>query len=105
MAASDSFGQPVVHWKASCPPLAPTIDRMTANLSIIFASRGNTSQMSMPGTAVLIGLNSPRTSAGASGLRSHRSWCGGPPPRKTLMTALCPEPEEVGDGLLAASAR
>ena len=62
---------------------------MTANLSIIAASRGSSSQISMPGTLVAIGLNSPRISAGASGLRSNMSWCGGPPGRKTMMTALC----------------
>ena len=52
------------------------------------ASCGNTSQISMPGTLVAIGLNSPRISAGASVLISHMSWCGGPPPRKILITAL-----------------
>ena len=51
--------------------------------------RGKTSQIWMPGTLVLIGLNSPRISPGASVLMSHMSWCGGPPPRKMLMTALC----------------
>ena len=53
------------------------------------ASLGNVSPMWMPGTFVSIGLNSPRISSGASGLRSHMSWCGGPPARKMLMTALC----------------
>ena len=43
----------------------------------------------MPGTFVAIGLNSPRISAGASVLISQVSWCGGPPPRKMLITALC----------------
>ena len=70
-----------MHWKASWSPLDPTIERMMANLSIIFAMRGKCSQMSMPGTFVLIGLNSPRMSTGASGFKSHMSWWGGPPGR------------------------
>ena len=53
------------------------------------AMRGNCSQISMPGTLVLIGLNSPRISAGASIFRSNMSWCGGPPGRKIMMIALC----------------
>ena len=52
-------------------------------------SCGKTSPIWMPGTLVAIGLNSPRISTGASVLMSHMSWCGGPPPRKMLMTALC----------------
>ena len=55
---------PVRHSKASCAPLAPTIERIGTNLSIIAAIRGKCSQISMPGTLVLIGLNSPRISAG-----------------------------------------
>ena len=35
--------------------------------------------MSMPGTLVLIGLNSPRYSTGASGFRSYMSMWLGPP--------------------------
>src|SRR4030095_7455150 len=42
----------------------------------------------MPDTFVAIGLNSPRNSAGAVGLRSHMSWCDGPPLKWTLMIAL-----------------
>ena len=37
--------------------------------------------ISMPGTLVAIGLNSPRNSTGAVGFRSNMSWCEGPPPR------------------------
>jgi hypothetical protein len=55
--------------------------RTIANLSAIFAWSGNSSQTSMPGTFVLIGLNSPRYSAGAAGLRSYMSMCDGPPLR------------------------
>jgi hypothetical protein len=67
---------------------APTRERMTTHLSMRAAMRVNTSPIWTPGTRVLIGLNPPRISAGASVLISHMSWCGGPPPRKTLMTAL-----------------
>ena len=38
-----------------------------------------TRMLSIPGTLVLIGRNSPRNSAGASGLRSYMSMCDGPP--------------------------
>ena len=62
---------------------------MAANLSIIEASCGSNSQISMPGTLVAMGLNSPRISTGASGFKSIRSWCGGPPDRKIMITALC----------------
>ena len=34
-----------------------------------------------PATLVSIGLNSPRNSVGASGLRSYMSMCDGPPGR------------------------
>ena len=84
-----SGSQPVLHWNASWRSVAPTTERITAALSIRPASCGKTSQISMPGTLVAIGLNSPRISAGASVLISHMSWCGGPPPRKMLITALC----------------
>ena len=59
------------------------IPRMTANLSAHFASIGRCSQIRTPAALVSIGLNSPRTSAGASGLRSNVSWCDGPPSMKT----------------------
>ena len=62
--------------------------RMIAILSITRACRGNSSQSSMPGTLVAIGLNSPRNSLGASGFRSYVSMCDGPPPRKTWITAV-----------------
>ncbi len=54
-------------------------ERMTASLSACRAVRGNSSLKRMPGTFVLIGLNGPRISAGASGLGSNVSCCGGPP--------------------------
>src|ERR1043165_7424788 len=62
--------------------------RMRTYLSAILARRGKSSQISMPGTLVGMGRNSPRTSDGASGLRSHMSWWLGPPDRWTLMIAL-----------------
>src|SRR5207253_1664252 len=89
--ARDFFGQPDVHCKASCPPVDPTTERMATNLSIRAAIFGKTSPICRPGTRVAIGLNSPRISAGAEVLISHMSWCGGPPPRKTLITDLWPE--------------
>ena len=54
-----------------------------------FASRawsGNSSQMSMPGTAVRIGRNGPRISAGASGFGSNVSNWLGPPHIQKRMT-------------------
>src|SRR6476646_8376536 len=42
----------------------------------------------MPGTFVLMGLNSPRTSAGAFGLRSYISMWLGPPASHTRITDL-----------------
>lgn len=62
-----------MHWNPAWAPSQPTTERMIAQRSIRVASRGNTSQISMPGTFVPIGLNSPRTSLGASGFRSHMS--------------------------------
>src|SRR5712692_2270002 len=40
----------------------------------------------MPGTLVLIGLNSPRMLAGASGLGSQMSMWLGPPCRNSMIT-------------------
>ena len=57
-------------------------------LSAIFACRGNSSQTSMPGTLVLIGMNSPRYSLGASGFMSYISMCGGPPGSQTKITEV-----------------
>src|SRR4051812_5476947 len=43
--------------------------------------------------SVAIGLNSPRTSAGASGLRSKVASCDGPPPMNSRMHAFAlPKP-------------
>ena len=51
------------------------------------------SLMCVPGILVLIGLNSPRMFAGASGLGSQMSMWLGPPCRKIMMTFLAlPKP-------------
>ena len=46
---------------------------MMAKSFMRLANRGSNSQIWMPGTAVEIGLNSPRYSAGALGFRSNVS--------------------------------
>ena len=56
-------------------------ERTTASLSHMRACMGKCSQIWTPGTLVAIGLNSPRNSIGASGLRSYMSMWDGPPPR------------------------
>ena len=53
---------------------------------MIFACSGRCSLISMPGTFVVIGLNSPRNSAGASGLRSYMSMWLGPPASQSRIT-------------------
>ena len=61
---------------------------MKAKRSAMPATFGINSQIRRPATFVAIGLNSPRTSTGASGFRSIVSRCGGPPSRWMLMTDL-----------------
>src|SRR5688572_7806059 len=61
---------------------------MMAYLSARAASLGKCSLIEMPGTEVAIGLNSPRISAGASGLGSQVSSCEGPPHIKIKMHCL-----------------
>ena len=46
------------------------------------------SQIRTSGTLVAMGLNSPRTSAGAAGFRSHVSCWAGPPHMKSRMHAF-----------------
>ena len=55
-------------------------------MSAIFACIGISSQISIPGTLVAMGLNSPRYSLGASGFMSYMSRCDGPPLRWIMMT-------------------
>ena len=52
--------------------------RIKVTRSMTLARFGKTSLICKPGTDVAIGLNSPRTSAGASGLGSNVSRCDGP---------------------------
>src|SRR3990172_8466328 len=73
----ESNGQPVSDWTLSCSFCIPVMERMIVYLSATLASSGINSQISMPGTLVAIGLNSPRYSFGASGFRSNISiFCG-----------------------------
>ena len=62
--------------------------RTTAKRSAIRAWRGISSHIGMPGTFEGMGRNSPRYSAGASGLMSYMSMWLGPPPRQIMMTDL-----------------
>ncbi len=55
------------------------IERIRLNLSVSFASFGNSSLRCSPGTFVWIGWNGPRTSRGASGFGSNVSRWLGPP--------------------------
>src|SRR4051812_40810356 len=64
------------------------IPRTIASLSITPAKSGMYWQISMPGTFVAIGVNSPRISAGASGFISKLSMCDGPPRIQIMMTDL-----------------
>ena len=59
--------------------------------------------MWMPGTLVAIGLNSPRTSAGASGFRSHMSCVAAPPSRYSRMTFFA-LPGRAAAGLRSSAA-
>ena len=67
------MGKPVTFWKLECSSRRPTIDRMTATLSMTPAIRGSISLIWTPGSRVAIGLNSPRMPSGASVLMSKVS--------------------------------
>src|SRR4051794_33981760 len=69
-----------------CDDIVWCKDRTTASLSAIRACIGKSSQKAIPGTAVLIGRNGPRISAGASGLGSNVSNWLGPPHIQNRMT-------------------
>jgi len=45
MDCKSVVSQPVMHWKASCRSVAPTMERTIAHLSITLASRVKTSQI------------------------------------------------------------
>ena len=77
--------QPESDWLGLCSLVMPVTDRTSTILSAAAASRGMSSQISIPDTLVEIGTNSPRNSLGASGFRSKVSMCVGPPRRKILM--------------------
>src|SRR5688572_14995590 len=69
------------------------MERINVALSICFASNGIVSLRRIPGTFDLIGLNSPRTLDGASGLGSQMSIWLGPPWRNTRITDFAlPQP-------------
>ena len=75
-------GKPVMFWKLECSSRRPTIERSTASLSIACRRAAAGARRSgCPARLVAIGLNSPRISAGASGLRSNVSWWARPPER------------------------
>ena len=59
-------------------------------LSISRACSGKSSETCTPGTAVEIALSGPRNSAGASGLGSYVSCCGGPPSSQIKITDRSP---------------
>ena len=69
----------------ACEPLFPCQERTMATLSIRVAIKGIFSQITVPGTLVLIGFHSPRISAGALGLGSNVSKWLAPPARKIKM--------------------
>ena len=59
--------------------------RTSEYLSACLAMRGKFSEISMPGTLVLIGLYGPRISAGAFGFMSQVSSWDGPPTSISMM--------------------
>src|SRR4051812_19590819 len=83
--------QPVMTSVSECSS-TEAMERTAASLSHILAWSGKCSEIWQPGTLVLIGLNSPRYSTGALGLRSYMSMCDGPPGRLIMMTDLLVEP-------------
>src|SRR5216684_9148802 len=62
------------------------------------------SPIKVPAILVLIGLNSPRTFDGASGLGSQISMCDGPPCRKIITTLLADSQPRAPAYLLATVA-
>src|SRR6266852_2818549 len=60
---------------------------------------GKFSEISIPGTLVLMGLYGPRISAGALGFMSQLSSCEGPPTRKSMIQLA-----SLLSGLIAPSA-
>ena len=67
-------------------PSGCDIDRTIASRRPVPRGRGRCSQTWMPGTAVSIGLNSPRIPSGASGFMSKESCCPRPPLSRITIT-------------------
>ena len=82
------------------------MERIRVHLSTVSASIGIVSLRWMPGILLLIGLNSPRTLDGASGLGSQMSMCDGPPCRNRTITDFAdPNPVEPAYRLDPSEAR
>ena len=81
-----------------CEAIVWDSDRTSENRRAVRACRGSSSQTSMPGTVVRMGLKGPRYSAGAAGLRSYVSRWLGPPHIQNKMT-------DVSAGTAASTAR
>ena len=79
--------------------VAPTTERMTANLSMRAAICGKDSPIWMPGTLVAMGLNSPRISAGASGLDLPHVLVGRAAAQEDVDDRLVPRGRGAGAGL------
>src|SRR5207253_11493216 len=93
--------------KIRCVPnswtlLPCVIERTIAYLSAHLARNGMCWEISMPGTLVFIGRDSPRYSAGEFGFRSQMSWCAGAPVMNTRITDLAFGPPTVGRPVAAA---
>ena len=89
LSALKSWPVIIQRWPFSCvAPVWWCRLRISATLSIIRAISGKCSQIWMPVTLVRIGLNLPRTSAGASGFMSQVSRWPGEPTRKIVMQFL-----------------
>ena len=71
--------------------------RRIANLSAICARNGINSQISIQGTSVWMGSNSPRYRLGAAGFISYTSRWDGPPLRWIMMTDFCADCAREGD--------
>ena len=67
-------------------PSGCDIDRTIASYWPAPPGAGRCSQIRIPGTAVSIGLNSPRIFSGASGFMSNESCCPRPPLRRITIT-------------------
>ncbi len=78
--------------------------RISVTRFMTLARLGRTSLICKPGTALAIGWNSPRTSAGAVGLGSNVSRCDGPPDSQ-ISTQFFTFTERADPGTAPAPAR